>query len=409
MRYTGLAAASAVLVLLLMAGISRTSVAQSCSSSGLAKSGSQCHEDLTMKDKPVGLYLYVAHPDLANFDAAYATALRKPYIDGAAIVVQWSLIEPGAGVYDWTVLDRWVGHALALKKRISVGIIAGLYAPQWLYGVGFDVPRNEFYYNRSSASTACIVMTQPSFWNPTYLREYGKLLLALSSHLKSINASEDPSSSAYDAVSVVKLSGINNTTDELRIDTTQSDEGPCHQSDASSIWAAAGLRSQNAVAAFRTIVQATKEAFPDKLWSVPIIHRKAFPQIDNDGHVDAVEQIPDLVTGLIIRTVVRLYRPNVMVQWDALWQGRPPEEVIAAFKGGTAIGWQMNGFLGAWMGSGCIYPGWNITPCHNVADFASILHNGLNLGGRYIEVQMGNVIDGTMDDAFEAVHNRLWR
>ena len=98
---------------------------------------------------------------------------------------------------------------------------------------------------------------------------------------------------------------------------------------------------------------------------------------------------------------------QLLVQWDALWQGPPPPEVAAAGMQGARIGWQMNGFAGAWGGSRCIYPGFKISPCKSLADFQSILDNGINLGGQYIEVQVPSAINPNWQPAFQEAHQRL--
>ncbi len=358
-----------------------------------------------------GLYLYMPHGYLPNHQAPYSAALSKGFIDGAAIMLEWNRIEPKPEVYDWSDLDKWVRQTVQLHKRLCIGVIAGLFAPDWLYGPGYGVPRNSFRYNRSSVGMACIVMSQPSVWHPVYLREYGKTLTALCRHLHEMPIPGQPAGAAYQALRLIKLSGINNTTEELRVDTTKPDNGPCHQSDAAAIWAADGFAPDKIVSAFMAIAAETAQVFPDKLLSLAIIHRSAFPPIDNNGHIYATSATPtpapDALTERILETAVPVYRERILVQWDALWNGRPPAEVFAAGKRGARIGWQMNGFMGEWGGSGYIYPGWKIGACKTPADFQSILDNGINLGGHYIEVQMGNVNNPAMAPAFQEAHDRV--
>jgi hypothetical protein len=354
-----------------------------------------------------GLYAYVGHPDLPNFAKANASAIAENFIDGAAIVVPWQEIEPQPGVYDWSILDRWVVQTVSLHKKLSVGIIAGLFAPAWLYGPGYGVPKNSFDYNRSSIGVFCTVMTQPSFWAPPYLQAYGVMMAALALHLRTMKVPGMPPGAAYAALEVVKLSGINNTTEELRVDVTKPDNGPCHQSDATAIWAAAGFTPDRAVSAFMKLAAETTAAFPGKVLSVPIIINNAFPAIDGNGQIEANDPKPDPVMLRILAAAVPVYHNQLMVQWDALWQGRPPTEVAAAGEQGARMGWQMNGFAGSWGGSGCIYPGFKIGACKSEQDFQSILDNGINLGGQYIEVQVPSVINTVWQPAFKEAHQRL--
>jgi hypothetical protein len=356
-----------------------------------------------------GLYLYIGLPDLPKFDPAFREALAKDFIDGAMIVVYWNEIEPKPGVYDWTAPDRWIQRAMLLHKRLSIGVLAGLYTPKWLYAPPDGVPENDFNYNRSSTGISCIVMAQPSFWHPVYLREYGNMMAALSRHLQEMKIAGQPSGAVYQALRLIKLSGVNNTTEEIRVDTTKPDHGPCHQSDAAAIWAKAGFTPDKTVSALMTIAAETTHAFPGKLMSVDIIHRSAFPAIDNSGHIlTGTVPVPDRATTEFLEAAVPLYRDRLLVQWDALWNGPAPKEVIDAGKKGARIGWQMNGFMGAWGGSGFIYPHWKIAACKTPADFQSILDNGMNMGARYIEVQMASAINPKWAPAFEAAHARMW-
>jgi hypothetical protein len=218
-----------------------------------------------------------------------------------------------------------------------------------------------------------------------------------------------PSGAVYKALRVVKLSGINNTTEELRVDATKPDNGPCQQSDAAAIWAQAGFTPDKVIAAWKTIAEDTAKAFPDKILSVDVIHRGAFPSIDNGGRVvPPTRDAPDDLTEKILNIAVPMYRDRLMVQWDALWQGKPPQEVLDSGAHGARIGWQMNGFMGVWGGSGCVYKPFHTAACNNLADFQSILDNGINYGGRYIEIHAPNA-NTDFAPAFQAAHSRLLR
>jgi hypothetical protein len=109
-----------------------------------------------------------------------------------------------------------------------------------------------------------------------YLREYGKMIAALSEHLRSMQGRGMPPGAVYQAVRVVKLSGIDITTEELKVDTTPRDTGPCHQSDATAIWATAGSTPAKVIAASMTLAADTSRAVPDKLLPVSIIRQRRF-------------------------------------------------------------------------------------------------------------------------------------
>ena len=364
-------------------------------------------EGRSFQQSEAGLYLYLAHPDVERFRNPYIDALSKDYIDGVALVVRWDRVQPQPGLFDWSELDSWIKPTVSQGKKLSLGIIAGFFTPAWIYTAPYSVPKNTFDFDRSSSGKSCATWSQPSVWHPAYLHEYALLMTALADHLRTMRIVGMPEGSALRALRIIKLSGINNTSEELRVDSTAGDTGPCHQSDAAAVWAQAGFTPDRVVHAVESLAASTISAFPNQRLGLAIIHRNAFPPVDDEGHTYSTVPIPDALTARILRAIIPTYGRRLMVQWNALWQGAPPPEVLSAERSGASIGWQMNGFMGAWGGSGCIYPHWMIGACKSVADFGSILDNGINIGASYIEVQIGSVLEAQWQPAFQAAHARL--
>ena len=90
----------------------------------------------------------------------------------------------------------------------------------------------------------------------------------------------------YNAVTLLRLTGINRTTDELRLpaETPQSSGLAC-VSDAVSIWQAAGYRPSLLLSGWDQITSSFERSFPDKAFSVAIIPQNAFPPIAEDGSI----------------------------------------------------------------------------------------------------------------------------
>ena len=279
-----------------------------------------------------GFYVFMNHIGLDHFYPTYTTALNKSYVDGAAIVVDWSAVEPRPGVYDWTIFDRWVETTVALNKKLAIGLVAGRATPDWLYGSGYNVPKNSFSFNRNRRGVACTILTLPSPWNVTYLREYAKTMAALSKHLHELEVPGHQPGAAYAALRIVKLSGINTTTEELHLDSTPPDDGPCHQSDAAAIWAAAAFTPKKIVDAWLTIAADTNAVQdPDKILSVAVIHKNAFPSIGEDGRpMTPIRVAPDELTAEILQAGIAHYGSRLLVQWNALYGGKVAEEVVEA-------------------------------------------------------------------------------
>ncbi len=352
-------------------------------------------------DEPLGFYVFMNHIALPTFDDFYAVALSKPYVDGAAMEMEWSALEPRPGEFDWSHLDRWAKTTLALHKKLSIGVSAGIFSPPWLFDASHDVPYAGFHFNRNARGMACADIVLPLPWSAAYLHEYAAMMSALSRHLHELTVPGHPGT-AYQAVTVVKLSGINLNSSELQLDTTAPDDGPCRQSDAAAVWAMAEFTPDKMMKAWAALSEATDVAFPDKILSLQIIHRNGLPGGDRRATK------PDPLTQRILENTVAAYGHRAMVQWNALSQFVLPPEIAQAGGRGARVGWQMNGFLGPRGGSGCVYPPFVLAPCKTMADFQSIMDKGTEAGGRYIEIQAPNTTDNH-DPAFEAAHTKIWR
>ncbi len=60
--------------------------------------------------------------------------LFKFPVDGVLNYVPWRNIEPKRGVFRWAGLGRMTREAKAANKRLAYHILAGIHAPDWLYG-----------------------------------------------------------------------------------------------------------------------------------------------------------------------------------------------------------------------------------------------------------------------------------
>jgi hypothetical protein len=222
-------------------------------------------------------------------------SLALPGVDGLTLVVDWSIIEPRPGLYQWdltnvadwsssttyvrgdavsynsdiylsltngnrqrqpnkavnnwqlvgclnqpckvggtspNLLDQWIALAASLGKSVNLAVRAGggntgLATPCWLYDQQKSPQCGAGYTGASSQATAlqfdvsahqgvgkCVAETIAAPWDSSFLIEWNAMLAALSTHLQTTivnNARE------YDVVSMIRLTGINRTTDEFRL------------------------------------------------------------------------------------------------------------------------------------------------------------------------------------------------
>lgn len=350
-----------------------------------------------------GLYVRI-DPSLVNQAQDFSNALSKSFVDGAAIMVQWAAIEPAPGTYDFAVLDRWVAESVKLGKAISLGVQAGSATPAWLYNSPYNVPKNNFNYNRNPQGTpTCTVLMLPSPWNDSFISQYSKMTADLARHLRELQVAGFPAGAAYDAVRIVKLTGINNTTEELRLVANKGDDGPCHQSNAQEIWAAAGFTPERITGAFTRISDNIATAFPNAILSLDVIKGVGFPPIDSNGRIYRPNPEADLSIR-VIELGRQRYSGKFSVQWNALSQLPPNPAVTDAGARGAIVAWQLNEFLGPRGGTGCIYDERRV-PCQSTADFDYIIDNGINRGAAFIEIWAANVDQYAV--SFQRAHDKL--
>ncbi len=327
--------------------------------------------------------LYVATLPLIDFrrvskDEVYG--VREA--EGVYIRMVWNTIEPAPGRYDWSLLDFELEKALKAGKKISVSVIAGGYAPEWLWDKGAQ--NSTFVVGQGGgANRRCRNLKLGWPWDPVYQDAFVAMMKALAQHLRDVPG-------AYEAVRIVKLTGINQITEELRLpsgDGTQRGmPDPC-LSDATQLWRTAGYKPSLLVQAWNKIAVGINEAFPDKLLATDILDRNDFPPIGENGGPVRIPKVKDE----IIRSGISRFPSRYAVQWNGLSAERVSTVVEAAGRAGAVIGWQTNAFRGR-DGAGCNVA--RAEPAQTCDDqrYLAILDRGIAAGGKYIEIWQADAL-----------------
>jgi glycosyl hydrolase family 42 (putative beta-galactosidase) len=342
-----------------------------------------------------GVYIYTN--DVSRITQATANSLTAsfsiPGVDGVAVVIGWDAIEPAMGQYQWTLLDQWVGQAVTLNKKIDLVVMAGGSTPSWLFqpapsGAGAE-PWTFTISPHNGATNQCDAETIASPWDAAFLNRWDVMLAALAAHLKSAGM--------YNAITLVRLTGINRTTEELRLpqETPQSTGLAC-VSDAIATWQQAGYRPSLLQQGWSTILGSFAKSFPDKYFSVSLIPTSAaFPPIAEDGSLITGTR-PNL-TQMLLASAAQEFPGRLVVQFDFLMPGEPvqPDVITSAQTLGTLAAFQTNEYLGG-QGAACSEPVTNPTPC-NAATYLQLLETGIyplgtgdSLRAQYIEVFHAN-------------------
>ncbi|MBS1854106.1 MAG: beta-galactosidase [Acidobacteria bacterium] len=354
-----------------------------------------------------GIYVYTN--DVAQVSASTSKALISsialPGVDGVALVVGWNAVEPSMGQYQWTVLDQWISRIAAVGKKIDLVVPAGDATPSWLFdpapaGAGAGALRFTISPH-GGATGACQTETIAAPWDPAFLSHWDALLAALAAHLKSAGA--------YDAITLVRLTGINRTTEELRLpaETPQSTGLAC-VSDAVTTWQQAGYKPSLLLQAWTQIIGSFQKSFPDKTFDVSVIPLNPFPAIAEDGSV-IKGAVPDQNQPLFAVASQKL-PGRLVVQFDFLMPGEPAstEVVQAARTFGTLVAFQTNEYFGSTgQGAACSEPVTSPTPCTSTT-YLEMLETGIyplsrndSLRAQFIEIFHANA-SAFPDDVLQA-------
>jgi len=337
-----------------------------------------------------GIYIYTngLAAQMAADLPALSASFSIPGVDGVAVVLGWGDVEPAMGKYDWTVLDQWIGQVVALGKKIDLVVPAGSNTPLWLFQpppAGPGATELIFTVSPHDGETGhCDSDMIAAPWDPAFLAQWDAMLANLSAHLKSAGT--------YSAITLVRLTGINRTSEELRLpaETAQSTGLAC-VSDAITIWQQAGYRPSLLLQGWNAVIGSFEKSFPDKSFAVSIIASDAFPPIDQNGAV--ITGTPPDPNQPLLMSASQMFPGRLVVQLDFLMPGQTASPAVtnAAQNFGTMAAFQTNEYFGD-SGAACAGPETDPTPCTD-ATFLAMLETGIYplgqtnpLRSQYIEV-----------------------
>ena len=365
-----------------------------------------------------GIYVdSVAFPIPPDAEARLSQALQQPGVDGLVLVLGWSSIEPERGSYQWMRpadpqwLDQWIGKAIAAGKKVELSVRSDK-TPGWLADAG--VRTLPFTYAAQGGAKACRTETIAVPWDTGFLREWDAMLAALAAHLKSTVVQ---GTSEYDAVVLLRLTGIDRNSDELHLpEQTPRLEGTDCTKGTVQTWQGAGYKPSLLLQGWDAITSSFKSSFPDKSFSVAIIaSTHPFPPIAEDGTIiSKVRGLGPAQNEPLLRLASRKFPGHLVIQNNSLYAGvaAQPETVHSAQSLGTMIAFQTNLVLGPQGGASCRDRKSNGNACESSQDFLDLLNTGIYaapgtpLRAQYIEVFAPNVI--AFPEAIEKAHDELF-
>ncbi len=325
--------------------------------------------------------LYLVWPEVSSLPPIKVTqltnALYVPGVSGFVLDIAWSTIEPARGQFQWSVLDSWLLPAVAAGKKLDIGVEAGNYAPAWLYmpppnGAG-AVQLNFVWSDQGGAKGQCTPIAMPPPWDSAFLSEWDAMLNALAAHLKSVGA--------YGSTDLVRLTGVNTQTDELKLPvTTPTTTGLSCVTDAIATWQKAGYTPALLLQGWDQITNSFLKYFPDKTVLVlPVLVANALPPIDNNGNMVKGSRQEDNLAE--VEMAATKFPSKLVVLQTTLLLGTAPgtEMSYAAQTLNTVIAFQTN----EWLNSGAACSGTLAAPVACTADtFAQLVNLGVHPFGK---------------------------
>lgn len=322
-----------------------------------------------------------------------AAALKNPAVKGAEIVLYWNVLEPKAGKFAWRSLDRAIAMTRH-KHALSLAIVTGAYSPAWLADAPSSVNFLTFAYGpRGGKTRGCSSISMPVPFAPGYIAAYDAMMDALAIHLTATGA--------IHAVSIVKTTGIDTTTEENHLptigctDTNPNDPQQTPQQVAAA-WQQAGYTSTVLENAWKQMTSEIALDFPNAMVSLDVYASEAvsFPAIGAHGHIAEDGKPPPILRTLITYGVTN-FPGRFSTQWNGVSDIGPiPAWLVARLckVPNAVVGWQSNEFFNT-KGAGCgsTEPG-GATLCTDTS-YLALLNNAKNTCGATMEVWPADVVN----------------
>jgi hypothetical protein len=189
---------------------------------------------------------------------------RDPEVDGVSVRAGWGTIQPQENKFVWTPFDLEIGRAKESGKKVILRIYTafrGRRMAEWLYGKGAE--RFVSTETQTFVEKVGTKMSTPVPWDPIFLKAWTHLIAVFGRRYD-----KEP------AVVMVQMAGLDYTGGEMHLPKTKEDVAH---------WKAIGYSKDRLVGAWRTVIDAYADAFPNKYLALDV----SLPVL-RDGTVEEV-------------------------------------------------------------------------------------------------------------------------
>jgi hypothetical protein len=182
---------------------------------------------------PAGLFCSCP-PTLTTGSGSVLPSLTgKDFLAGFLVRIGWSDLEPQKGAYAWALPDSQFARARRAGKRVTLAIVNGPMAPAWLSADGAQ----SFSYSFRGSTT-----TMPVPWDPVHLARWTDLIRRVGERYR-----------AEPHLALVHMTHATANGFEMQLPFTPTDQ---------SNWHAIGFSHRRVIDAWKTVMDAFRDAFP---------------------------------------------------------------------------------------------------------------------------------------------------
>jgi hypothetical protein len=322
-------------------------------------------------------------------NATLVAELSYACVDGFVLALKWAEMQPTIdGGYDFSSLDANLGTLADAGKKAAVELEAGEASPAWVCqspgGGATCMSIVEAAAPANAPNTSCGPELIPVPWDPTFEALFHTALDAFVAHV-----------AGNTTVVEIKVTGVNDTTDETAMPDAKGgtigcnsgsacSSGMCTQSNAVIIIDDAGYGTQTMESAFLTYAGELRDAGPNIT-----LGSQVSASLPNPGSGDLAEEIVDqfIDAGLAPITV----QDNGLRAVSGVDPGTRD-----AFAAGVAVGFQE--YLGVYGDTACKMSqglmvgqlGWD-GGCGNEQVMQIVVGYGIDAGASFLELYQDDV------------------
>jgi len=207
-------------------------------------------------EKPMGLYCSCPPTNNMGSGSVVPAVAQLDHVDGVLVRVAWEDIETSPGVYDWSLIDGQIQAAQSYGIKISLAVVNGLVAPDWLSAMGTQMFDYTFHKSQESI---------PVPWDATFQSRWNQFIADLGARYNT-----------EDTISLVYITTSSSNGFEMQLPRSPTDIAN---------WNAIGYTDELYASAWKSAMDAFADAFPNH----PLSH-EVHPVLNSDVVAEDVYQ-----------------------------------------------------------------------------------------------------------------------